>query len=67
MTAFMLFSNATRAQVKEENPDISFGELVSSPRSMMDIVLFHTAYKLFMLLCYSGEENGRAFQGTHGR
>lgn len=27
MTAFMLFSNASRAKVKEDNPGISFGEL----------------------------------------
>ena len=29
MTAFMLFSNATRAKMKEDNPGISFGEVVS--------------------------------------
>ena len=30
MTSFMLFSNANRAKVKEQNPGISFGELVSA-------------------------------------
>ena len=29
MTAFMLFSNATRAKMKEDNPGISFGDVVS--------------------------------------
>ena len=30
MTAFMLYSNATRAKVKADNPGISFGDVVST-------------------------------------
>ncbi len=30
MSAFFLYSNANRARIKEENPDIKFGRVVSN-------------------------------------
>jgi len=34
MSAFMLFSNSKRAEIKEQNPDIKFGEIVSCYQSV---------------------------------
>jgi len=33
MSAFFLYSQGNRTRVKEENPEASFGEIVSSPVS----------------------------------
>ena len=44
MTAFMLFSNATRAKMKEENPGISFGEVVSLIECAKMLCLLGVAY-----------------------
>jgi len=40
MSAFFLFSQAMRSTVKEENPDIAFGEIVSD-----------SPWNVFVLLC----------------
>lgn len=32
MSAFMFFSNASRAQIKEENPGIAFGAIATKVR-----------------------------------
>ena len=65
MTAFMLFSNASRAKVKEENPGITFGELVS----LVDVCIVHSSLNHRLLTNYAfnvstGKENGGAFQST---
>lgn len=35
MSAFFLYSNANRGRIKEENPEIKFGEVVSVGRTIV--------------------------------
>lgn len=48
-SSFMFFSNDVRAKVKEENPDLTFGALVSSPLRNLNLLL--TFFGLTKIAC----------------
>ena len=71
MTAFMLYSNATRAKVKADNPGISFGDVVStslwSYLPLYDLPLFGLDFSLTLYTpmtwrIFLGKETGWKFQ-----
>jgi hypothetical protein len=43
MSSFMFFSNELRPKLKEEQPDLSFGDLVSTRQEAEDIFVLHLA------------------------
>lgn len=59
---FMFYSNAVRAKVKEENPDASFGEIVSSNR--MGVHVHGWIPKLTDIICFAmkGKIIGKQFK-----
>jgi hypothetical protein len=50
MSSFMFFSNEIRSTLKEEQPDLSFGEIVSIRQEAEDIFVLHLALTLPYLL-----------------
>lgn len=52
MSAFFLYSQAFRAQVKEDNSDVSFGDIVSQEVPFVPIVSNKCECKVVVLVCF---------------
>ena len=72
MNTYMLYSNSVRAQVKEENPDLSMGDLVSYSINSNMFILFAIISSLIHTHCLAVyvnevERDFFAIQGTQRR
>ena len=52
MSAFFLYSQAFRAQVKEDNSDVSFGDIVSQEAPFVPIVSNKCESYVFVFVCF---------------
>jgi hypothetical protein len=65
MSAFFIFSQANRQRIKEENPEASFGDLVSKTMSIFSYLMTSRVFYL-RIRCGCGVQMSACEVFTHG-